>query len=289
MAINKRPSLRQRFLGAELRRFREAAKMTLDAVGKEMDVSDASISRLENAQVRARVRDVAFLLDLYGVTDTEKREALITLARDVRKTGWWSRYAGAVARPYVEFVSLEAEAGSLWTYEPQLIPGLLQTEGYLRAMIETGQTKLAPERVETLVEVRKTRQQVFDREPEPLRYWAVLDEAALHRVIGGEGVMREQFKYMVDMADRSNVTVQVLPYRAGMPTWVNGPFNILEFPVPADLSVVCIENLSGTLYLEEDQDIERYTLAFRHLSAAALSPKDSRELIEKAAKTHGTG
>ncbi|WP_267594052.1 DUF5753 domain-containing protein [Carbonactinospora thermoautotrophica] len=183
---------------------------------------------------------------------------------------------------YLDLISLEADAASIRTYQPRIVPGLLQTEVYVRAMIEAARVEMSPEEIETVVEVRLARQAVFTRQ-RPLRLWAVLDEAVLRRMVGGTEVMRDQLRHLVVMAKRQNVTLQVLPFAVGAPAWVHTPFVVLRFPEPADLEVVYLENLTSGLYVEETAEVDRYTLMFDYLRAAALSPKESVALIAEVA------
>ncbi len=286
MPASRKPTVRRRMLGAELRRLREAAGLSGEKVARELECSDSKISRIENGLVPAHPRDVRDMLDLYGVTDEGKREALITLARDGKKRGWWQRYQayedGVLPGPYLDLISLEADAASIRTYQPQIVPGLLQTEAYVRAMIEAARVEMSPEEIQTVVEVRLARQAVLTRQ-HPLHFWAVLDEAVLRRMVGGPEVMRDQLRHLAAMARRQNVTLQVLPFAAGAPAWVYTPFVILKFPEPADLEVVYLENLTSGLYVEETAEVDRYTLMFDHLRAAALSPKESVALIAEVA------
>ncbi|MGH3329267.1 MAG: helix-turn-helix domain-containing protein [Streptomycetales bacterium] len=278
------PTVRRRRLGAELRRLREAAGLTMDEAGKGLERAESTISRIENARNAIRPLDVRLLLDLYGVTDKRARAALEALARDSRKKGWWHTYADLLSPAYSDLISLEDDAEGVLTFELALVPGLLQTEDYARAVLTGGRMTAAAEEVETLVTVRMTRQAVLARPESPLRLWAIVSEAALRQQIGGPDVMRAQLRHLVEAADRPNVTLQVLPFSAEAHPGSNGPFVVFEFPESTALDVVLLENLTSSLYLEQEPEVRRYTLAYEHLRAIALAPADSRKLIARAAE-----
>ncbi|KWW97970.1 hypothetical protein TH66_21705 [Carbonactinospora thermoautotrophica] len=284
MPTRKSPTLRNRRLGAELRRLREQAGMTLDQVAAAMDVAPSTVSRMENGRSGIRTRDVRLLLDLYQVTDEATRQGLILLAEQARKRGWWVRYGNQLEKPYRDYLSLEAGAVACRTYQPQVVPGLLQTEDYTRALIEGfGLYDYGEEEAQALLAVRQQRRKALDR-PEPLRLWAVIDEAVLRREIGGRAVLRDQLDYLLECSHQTNIEIQVLPFSAGAPAWNGGPFILLELPEPADLDVLFLENAAGGLYLEEPDEIELYEKAFNLLRATALPPKESREMITETAK-----
>lgn len=284
MATDSGPTVRLRRLGSELRRLRDAAGFTLDQVGAEMECSGARISRMENGQVKVHPRDVRDLLALYGVEDEKLRDSLITLARQARQKGWWQTYGNVLSDTHTDFVSLENSAASLRTYQTQLVPGLLQTPEYLRALAAADR-RLADDEEETekYIQARTVRQSVLSRE-EPLRLWAILGEAVLHQQVGGAEVMRAQLRHLHTAAGSGNVTLQVLPFSNGAHAGMMGPFVIFEFPDRADLDVVYLENLTSSLYLEDEAEIARYTEVFDHLRASALPTARSRKLIEQVAK-----
>lgn len=233
------------------------------------------MSRMETGHGIATPRDIRDLCDLYGVADEAERDHLRQLAREGKQQGWWQSYD----LDFGTYVGLEADAVATKYYQSTILPGLLQTADYARAMHQVVVPNLSPDRVDALVEVRMTRQRLLDRDP-PLHIWAVLDEAALHRVVGGVDVMRAQLRRLIEVAHRPNVTMQVIPYAVGAHAAMDSTFRILEFSgsVPA---VVYVEGLVGWIYLDRLTEIERYQKVFQSLCSTALGPQGSMELITR--------
>jgi hypothetical protein len=223
------------------------------------------------------------LLEFYGVTGPE-RDGLIQLTRDARQPGWWHSFRDVLPNPYEVYIGLEAGAASIRNFEPIVIPGLLQTADYARETFRNGPIELDPDEVERLLEVRLARQKILTRDDRP-RLWAVIDEAVIHRVVGGSEVMHGQLRHLADATRQGKTTVQVVPYRAGAHAGTTGPFVILDYVEATDPAVVYVETLAGDIYLEERSDVDRYTLAFDRLVAAALHPDDSVQLIEQVASS----
>lgn len=277
------PTVRRRRLAAELRRLRELTMQTGDDVAAQLKWSPSKVSRLETAKTGAKISDVRKLLDLYGVAGPH-REELITLAREAERKGWWEVYSDALPADYAAFIGLEAEAVSAMNWEPQVIPGLLQTAEYARATIQFGQPiEVMPAAlVETRVEARLRRQQVLTQQ-QPLELSVVMDESVLRRNFGGRQVMRDQLTRVVDVARLPNVTVRVLTLGGRHPVSC-APFILLRFGEIYDLTlqdVVHVEHLTGGFYFEEPRDTYRYEIAYRECLSAALSPADSVELIAR--------
>ncbi|MGH3321645.1 MAG: helix-turn-helix domain-containing protein [Streptosporangiaceae bacterium] len=283
MPTGSTPTVRRRRLGAELRRLREGAGLTCDMVGEQLERAGSTISRIENGRVGIRARDVLDMLDLYDMGDKKTRDALAALARDSRKRGWWRTYGDVVSDPYGDYIGLESDAVSVRSYESQLVPGLLQTESYARVVAEAGQVRDTSGESERFVEVRLARQAVLTKD-DPPDFWVILDEAVLRRPVGSPKTMREQLDRLVEAARLPTVTLQVLPFSAGAHTGIDGSFVVLEFPEPTDLDVVYLENLTSILYVEQPDEVRRYSLAFDHLRAAALSPPKSAALVAEVAK-----
>lgn len=282
MAQQEYTTVRSRKLGAMLRRFREERGLTLDEAGKHLERSRSSLSKIENAQSLIRPRDVRQILDGYQVTDQPLREALIDLSRHSHEKGWWQSYAGLAPAAYLDLLSLEQDARSIRTYQPVRVPGLLQTEDYLRSLTDRAHTALADAEVSRLADERKLRQERLDGDT-PIDLWAVIDEAALRRLVAEPKPLNDQLRHLSSMARRSNVTIQVLPFSAGLASWVNSPLSILEFPQLTALDVVYLENLTSSAFLEDESEVRRYILEFDHLRAAALSPAQSRRMITQLA------
>ena len=278
MPFDEGPTLRRRRLGSELKRCREQAGMTQEQVSKFFEWHAAKVTRIETARVAVTPRDVKDLLTLYGVQDEPYRETLMTLARLSRERTWWTDYRDLM-RPG-NFVGLEAEASWSRVWEPIVLPGLLQTEAYMRALMTSGRRADAPESVDRRIRLRLRRQ---DRliEPNPLNLWAVIDESVVHRVVGGPAVMREQLQRLLDTGALANVTIQILPFTAGEHVFLGGSAALLEFPERAHSDVVYLEGLAGDYYEEQPQEVARYRDEFERLASNALDAEASAALIQK--------
>ena len=277
------PTLLARHLAAELTRRREAAGLSREEAASRLEWSTSTIFRIETGRSHPQPRSVRDLMDLYGITGPE-REGLIQLARDARQPGWWHSFRDVLPNPYEVYIGLETGAVSIRNFEPLLIPGLLQTADYARAMVRGGARELDREEIERRVEVRLSRQQVLLRDDRP-RLWAVIDEAVIRRVVGGPAIMAAQLQQLAEAAEHGKTTLQVVPFSAGAHAGTSGPFVILGLPEPAEPDLVYVETLAGDIYLEERADVDRYTLAFERLLAAALHPDDSIALVEAAARS----
>lgn len=270
------PTLRRRRLARELRRLREARNLKLAAAAKESGAPLSTISSIENATARRiRPRDIDALADLYDTT-SEEREALHELTSESKQSGWWSSYKdlfGGNALP-----DFEAEASVIRSFEGLTVPGLLQTPEYASEVFRAGRV-LEETDVERRVRARMERKSIFNR-IKPAHMVAVIDEGALRRVIGGPEVMREQLNYLKNMAQRHHIDIQVLPYSAGAHLALAGPFVLLGFPTPKDIPIVYVETAVDGLYLDEPEELERYTLAFGNAQGVALSTALSFQLID---------
>jgi transcriptional regulator with XRE-family HTH domain len=279
MARGQSPTVRRRRLASELRRLREAARLTIEEVGEKLECSASKISRIETGHVGVTPRDARDLLELYNVAP-EQLEALVQLSREARKKGWWHSYNEVFTGA---FVGLESDASSLRAFQALLVPGLLQTEDYIRAVMRSIRPDWAEADVERRVGARMERQRLL-AETDPPNYWAIIDEAVLRRTVGGPDVMNAQLRRLCEIAALPNVTLQVVPFDAGAHSSMEGPFLILGFPEQADPDVVYVDTTTGGIYLEEQADVQRYTLMFDHLRASALSPDDSLQMVAGAAE-----
>lgn len=275
------PTIRRRRLASELRRLREAADLTIDEVGEKLECSASKVSRIETGHVGVTPRDARDMLELYGLIGDE-REALVQLAREARKPGWWHAYKEVFTGT---FVGLEADASSLRAFQALLVPGLLQTETYARAVIRAMRPDSDESEIERRVAARTARQELLS-DPNPPEYWAVVDEAVLHRTVGGPEVMATQAHRLLELGQLPHVTIQVVPFTAGAHPGMEGPFLILGFPEQADPDVVYVDSTSGGFFLELTPDVRRYSLMFDHLRAAALKPDDSLALVAQAAERY---
>ena len=228
-----------------------------------------------------RARLVATLLDHYGVASDEVRGQLLELARDSGQQDWWHSFPDAVPRWFERFMAAENSAVGVEKFETQIVPGLLQTPEYARAVLRAANTSLDDDEIDRRVTVRMERQKRLTGE-EPLTLWAVLDESVLRRHVGGVDVMRAQLDHLAVCATRPNITIQVLPFALGAYAAFGFPFTIMAFPGVAGGEVVHMDQLHSGLYLEREPDLRRYKLAMNRLRAAALDPERSRELIVEA-------
>jgi transcriptional regulator with XRE-family HTH domain len=281
LAPRPSPTARRRRLAAALRQLREARHLSCAEAGKVAGWSESKISRIETGRSGVRPADLERLLDLYEVAGDE-RTAMLALGRQAAHRGWWHSYADALPAWFEDFVGLENGARSLLTYQNQLVHGLMQTQDYAAAVIRAAQPSADADEVERQLAARATRQALLTA-PEPLGVWAVLDEAVLRRQIGGTAIMRAQLERLVQVAALPSVTLQVLPFDAGAHASMGTSFELLQFPEAGDTSIVYIEDLTSSQYLETAADIERYTLVFNHLRASALSPERSADFITRAA------
>ncbi|MFJ7204421.1 helix-turn-helix domain-containing protein [Streptomyces sp. NPDC098789] len=281
------PSVRQRRLGAELRALRDAKGATLEeaarAAGSGWDKT--RLSRVERAQLGIKPAVMELLLDAYDVTDADKREVLISLARHGARRGWWQTYSDILSPAYAELIALEADAKSLRSYQTLLIPGLLQTAAYARTAIAAINLGSTPEQVNALVEVRQARQAVLSR-PKPLEVWAIIHEAALRPKAADPVIMRDQCQRLLDLMALPHVSIQVLPFDAPLHPGIAGAFTLLGFPESADLDVVHVEHLANALYVEDAADVSVYGSAFDALRAHALSFDKSADLTARIKQEH---
>ncbi len=264
------PTVRRRRLSKALRELRIAAGLTATEAAKRLEWDPAKVARMERNQWRLpNVGDVGLLAELYGVTEEAEREGLLTLARQSRQRGWWADYQDVFRSSLPDF---ETEATLIRTYQALLIPGLLQTPAYTAAILSGGDV-LDEAGIQRRVAARRARQEILDRDNPPA-LMAVIDEAALLRMVGGPEVMHEQIGHCVELAARENVTVQVVPLSAGShPALTGGAFVILDFE--EDPALVYQETATDNLWLEKPEELRRYTLTFSKVQALALPPDKS--------------
>jgi transcriptional regulator with XRE-family HTH domain len=280
------PTVRRRRLRSELRRLRTDLGLTIEDVQERTggDIRISTLSRWETGERNIRPNDLRALLDVYGLTDGAERETLLTLCRQAKERGWWQSYGSAVPGWFQIYVGLESEASVIQEYSAELVPGLLQTADYYRAFLSTAPTDAD---IGRKIRVRAERQERLAAADDPPEYWAVLNEAVVRRNVGLNGTMRGQLEHLAELADLPNVTIQVLPFSAGVHPAMDGGFSILGFPEPSDPAVVYLENSAGSVYLEETSEVDRFNRMFSHIIAKALSPEDSRLLLSTAADGAG--
>jgi len=272
---HRSPTIRRRRLGVELRRHREEAGVTIDMVADRLGCSTSKVSRIETGHTSATPSDVQHILDIYGVDASIKTE-LVQIAREARQKGWWHPYSTVLTGAYV---GLETAARSIRAYEQQVVPGLLQSEEYAIALIRGARQDYPDQEIEQRVRVRMQRQALLIQD-DPIDLWVVLDEAVLSRPVGGEPVMLDQLKKLIETARLPNVTLQILPFAAGAHAGMDGSFVILEFEEEGDADVVFIDNATGGLFLEKAEELSKYVSIFDTVRASALPPEESIEMIE---------
>jgi transcriptional regulator with XRE-family HTH domain len=270
-------------LGAQLRRLREAAGITREDAGYHIRASGSKISRMELGRVSFKERDVSDLLELYGVADLSEREKLMQLTHEANAPAWWQKYQDVVPDWFAVYVGLEEAAQLIRIYEVQFVPGLLQTEEYARAVVQQGAPGLDAAEVERRVAVRMGRQKLLGKDSPP-RLWAIVDEAALRRPMGGRDVLAAQIERLMDAVSEPYITLQVMPFRYGGHGADGGSFTIMRFP-EADLpDMVYMEYLTGALYLDKPDEVERYAAVMERLSVAGTSPDRTREILASMLK-----
>ncbi|GAB2601622.1 helix-turn-helix domain-containing protein [Kribbella endophytica] len=274
------PTALRIMLGAHLRRLRERAGVSRADAGWAIRGSESKISRLELGRVGFKERDVLDLLSLYDVRDEPERDRLVQLARDANNPGWWHQYGDVTPDWFDAYLGLEAAAELIRTYEIQFIPGLLQTPDYTRAVAQlTATADRSDEEIEQLVALRRTRQVMFDREP-PLKFWAIVEESALVRPIGGPDVLRAQLAALLEAVKRPNITLQIVPTSSTGHAASGGAFSVLRFPKPDLPDVVYLEHLTSALYLDKRDDVDAYTKILDTLAASIPPPQETPTLLK---------
>jgi transcriptional regulator with XRE-family HTH domain len=260
-----------------------AAGLSQEAVAERTGFDKSSMYRIERALNKPQRRTVTTLLDLYGVTDEGQRGDLLALLKDAGKQNWFQAYEEYLSEQYQTYIGFEGEASALSNYESLFVPGLLQTEDYARAVIRGVAPALADDEVDQRVQVRMQRQRVLNQ-AEPIKLWAIVDEAVTLRQVGGEAVTRAQMQHLVDVVKAPHVTLQVVPFDAGAHPGMPGSFVVMEFPDPSDPALVYTDSMAGDVFLEKDTDVQRYRSTFQQLAAQALSPAETQKILRQAAK-----
>jgi transcriptional regulator with XRE-family HTH domain len=273
--------MRRRRLAAELRKLREQSGLSLTDAAKRLGWQASRLSRIETRQSGIPAPDLRKLLNTYEVEDEEHRKHLADLARRVHERGWWQKYAGLIGSEYADLIGMEEEARAIRTYEQELVPGLLQTPDYAHAAIRASRPSDTTREIGRRVEIRIERQEILTRsDPPPPRFNVVLSEAVLRRPVGGREVMRGQLEHLMNPRDRANVTIQVLPFDAGVHPSMVGPFTMMTFPDPDDLGIVNVEYATGSVFLEDPSELRVYEEQWGTLLASALSADDSQAFLK---------
>jgi transcriptional regulator with XRE-family HTH domain len=274
------PTVQRMLVGAQLRRLRTEAGLSREQAGEAIRASEWKIHRLENGQVGFKERDIIDLLRLYGVTDPTEVAEFVALAREANSPGWWQHYGDVLPPWFRTYVDLESVATLIRTYEGQFIPGLLQTDDYMRAVVQGAHLEESAEELGRRVRLRLARQTLLTRD-QPPRLWAVIDEAAMRRPVGGREVMRGQLERLIEAAKLPNVTLQVLPFDAGAHPAMLGAFSILRFADRELPDVVYLEHLTNAVYLDKRDEVERYLDVMELLCVQSEPPARTVELLER--------
>lgn len=288
MTRPKSPTVKRRRLAITLRGLRETKKLTVTDAARRVERDPTWLSRIENVESGIHTNDLRALLELYGVKEPEL-SAILDVGRHAKQRGWWQPYNSVLPDWFTNYVGLEAEASVVRTYECQVVPGLLQTEDYARATVRMAPTSATSAEIDKQVALRVSRQAILTGD-DPPQYRAILDQAVLHREVGGRRVLREQLEHLVELAEQPHIQILVLPYEAGM--GFDGSFIILDFPpIPepypqdtADDRMVYVDILTGAHYLEKPHEIAAYTQAYEQLCTHALRPEQSIDLVRTIAK-----
>lgn len=257
--------------------------MTVEHVAEVLEWSAGKVSKIENARVSVMPRDVRKLLEVYGITEGEERELLLTLSRESRERGWWQQYGETVPAWFATYVGLEAEASAISVYQAEVVPGLLQTRRYAAALHRAELINATEAEIERHVMVRMERQARLEQ-PDAPKLWVVLNEAVLCRMVGDREIMHEQLLRLAEAASSPNITLQVLPFSAGAHASMDSAFWIVGFATPTDGQVVYFEHPTCSLYVEKPDEVARYRLVYEHLRAASLSLDATRHLLARGAE-----
>lgn len=275
MANGDSPLVQRRRLRTELKRARQASGRTQEQVAAEMDWSLSKLLRIEAASSVLRANELRRLLSLYGVTEAERVDSLLALARAAGERSWWSAYRDVAPRSLLQLIEYETAAHVVRQFETMFIPGILQTEDYAHAVIENyyGEQP-GSNKVRALAELRVWREDLFNSDNPP-SFLFVVDETAVRRLVGGSSVMRRQLMRLIEIADRPNITIEVIPFAAGLHPGMKGSFEIIEFADPADTDVVYLESPRGDIFSDDPEETLRYREAFEELGKSSLHPRNS--------------
>ncbi len=277
------PLVQRRRLRADLRRARQASGLTQDQVAHEMDWSLSKIIRIEAASSGISANDLKALLNLYGISEPERVDSLLALAKAARERSWWSAYRDVAPPPLLQLIEYESAASAVRQFETLFIPGILQSEDYARAVIQDFyDERPGSDRLRALVELRVRREDLLDGEHSPSFHF-MLDEAAVRRLVGGASVMRRQLRRLIEVAEKPNIAIEVIPFSAGLHAGMKGPFEIIEFADPSDSDIVFLETPRGDIISDDPEETLSYREDFDSLGKASLGPRDSLALLARIA------
>lgn len=274
------PTVLRVVLGKRLQDLREKAGLSYEQAGRALDVTHATVRRMEKAEVGLKLPYVEKLLLTYGVTADDDLEGFLSLAREANQPGWWQHYRDVLPEWFSVFVSLEEEANLIRAYEPHYVPGLLQTRGYARAVLQAGMPQATPEQIERSVALRTERQALLSRENPPV-LWAVIDETVLRRPIGSREIMREQIDQLIDVCTLPHVRLQIMSFAAGAHPAMYGPFHLFRFPIPELPDIAVSESLIGAVYFDEPDDVTTFLQALDRMSVQASSMRHTESILRE--------
>ena len=274
------PTVRRMLVGARLRRLRTELGLTREEAAQAIRASEWKIHRLENGQVGFKDRDIIDLLALYQLTDPAEVADFLTLTREANTPGWWQHYGDVLPSWFRTYVDLEQAATLIRTYEGQFVPGLLQTDDYMRAVVRGAHLEESGDEVGRRVRLRMARQILLTRDGPP-RLWAVVDEAALRRPVGGKDVMRGQLERLIEATKLPNVTLQILPFASGAHPAMVGSFSVLRFPDEELPDIVYLEHLTSALYLNKPDEVDQYLHVMESICVRAAAPDQTVELLDQ--------
>jgi DNA-binding XRE family transcriptional regulator len=278
---NPSPTVRRRRLARLMKEFREASGRSREAAAEHAGIAPITVTRIETGRHAPNASVVMELCHFYGI-ERERAEAMAGLARQARKRGWWVQHGATIPDWFEIYVGLESEVAEIRSYQPEVIFGLFQTEGYIRGLMAS-EASLGQDERERRILLRLQRQKLLTV-PDAPKLWVVLNEAAVRRIVGGVGPMREQLEQLARLSTEPNITIQVLPFSAGAHPGNDGSFNVLRFPEAADPDVAYVQYRLGSIILEEAPQVREYIEVFDQLRARALGPDESRSLINKVAR-----
>ncbi|MFJ6741325.1 helix-turn-helix domain-containing protein [Streptomyces sp. NPDC091279] len=280
------PTVLRRRLGGELRKMRHSRKLTALQVAESLGWSESKVSRIESGKSPLSDKDAKLLLKTYGVETSEDVRQFVDLVRRSRQNGWWHSFGDALPEWFKPYLGFESDAAAIYAVQTELVPGLLQTEGYARAVIKAMNPELSSDEIEARASARIQRQEILTSDKAPM-LWAVLNESVVRRVVGSTAVMQEQLRALADRAETCpNVTVQILPFDAGAHQSMGYSFLILSFEdVPG--SIVYSEAPTSATYLDKESDLHRHKEIFQRLVAASERPEKSIDMIRSIAEERG--
>lgn len=280
----KAPTIRLRRLAAELKRLRVEAGLTQEQTAERTGIDPSSLYRVERAMNKPQRRTVLHLMDIYGVTDPALRETMMGWLKESVQQGWVQIYEPYLPEHYQTYIQFEYDAERIRNYESLFLPGLLQTEDYARAVVKGIAPGLSAEDVKARVDVRMRRQSVLSRPTTPLQLTAVVDEATIRRMVGGPAVMEAQLERLIEASAEPNITLQVVPFSAGAHPGMPGSFVVMEYAAQIDPPLVYSDSMVGDVFLEAEEDVDRFSTAFEQIASKALSAAQTRKLLKETTR-----